>query len=127
MEESHNSFSTSASASRHGWLSDSGDTYSRAEIWVIENSFTGLRRHSSQLLIGPPISPRILHGSGHGSESSSGRLRRRWRNDLGDGLPKRVTRLASTRSPDFFEDAEALGFELGDGDFLHEVVYTIGR
>ena len=36
------------------------------------------------------------------------------------GLPKRVTPDWLARLADFFQDAEALGFELGDGDFLHE-------
>ena len=55
----------------------------------------------------------------------SGALVGRKRHDLGDGLTKAGYANRLPRLSDLFEDAEALGFELGDGDFLDLSSYTM--
>ena len=44
---------------------------------------------------------------------------------FGDGLAEAGDADWLARLADFFEDAEALGFELGDGYFFHISIYTM--
>jgi hypothetical protein len=60
--------------------------------------------------------------AGHATEPAFWALLRCGRHDFGDGLAEAGDANWLARLADFFEDAEALSFELGDSDFFHRTI-----